>query len=217
VEKLAKLLRLGKAEEAEKEVKSLLEKGAKPTTIINYLSKELQKIGEEYERGEIFLTDLIAAGHVMDTITRELTPHIEKETEDTTLKATVVLGTVEGDIHDIGIRIIEAMLKAAGFKVVNIGKDKPPKEFVKAALEHKAQIIGVSALLTTTMPKQKEVIEELKKAGIRNKVKVIVGGAPVTEQWAKQIGADAYAENATQAVQKAKQLLKQLQQEQNST
>ncbi len=213
MDRLLKLLRLGRAEEARAEVRELLKKGYTPAAIIAALSEELKEIGEEYERGKLFLTDLMAAGHVMDVLTRELTQPMSRGGDAETSKGTVILGTVEGDIHDIGIRIVEAVLKAAGFKVVNIGRDKKPREFVEAAVKHKAQVIGVSALLTTTMPKQKEVIEELEKAGIRGKVKVIVGGAPVTEKWAKQIGADAYAADAMQAVQKIEQLLKQLKQQ----
>ena len=119
----------------------------------------------------------------------------------------IVNGTVEGDVHDIGKSIVSTMLQSAGFEVHDIGRDAPIKSFIDKVKEVNANLVGVSALMTTTMQGQKEVIEALKEAGLRDSVKVMVGGAPATNSWAKKIGADCYAENATEAVAKAKELL----------
>lgn len=119
----------------------------------------------------------------------------------------IVNGTVEGDVHDIGKSIVSTMLQAAGFEVHDIGRDAPVKNFIDKAKEVNANMVGISALMTTTLQGQKEVIEALKEAGLRDSVKVMVGGAPATNAWAKKIGADCYAENATEAVNKAKELL----------
>lgn len=121
-------------------------------------------------------------------------------------KKKVVMGTVEGDIHDIGKSIVVAFLTANGFEVYDLGRDAPPEKFVEKAKEVTADVIGASALLTTTMETQRKVVEAIKEAGLKGKVKVIVGGAPASEEWAKKIGADAYGENATEAVVKIKQL-----------
>jgi methanogenic corrinoid protein MtbC1 len=120
----------------------------------------------------------------------------------------IVLGTVQGDIHDIGKNIVSSMLFAAGFEVFDLGKDIPASEFIEKAKEVGADIIGASALLTTTMPIQREIVRSALEAGIRDKVKLLFGGAPVTEEWVKEIGGDAYAENAIEAVKVAKSLLK---------
>jgi len=121
-------------------------------------------------------------------------------------KKKVVIGTVEGDIHDIGKSIVASFLAANGFEVHDIGRDAPAEKFVETAREAKADVVGASALLTTTMEQQKKIVEALKEAGLRDKVKIIVGGAPTSQEWAEQIGADAYAENAAEAVAKVKQL-----------
>jgi 5-methyltetrahydrofolate--homocysteine methyltransferase len=121
--------------------------------------------------------------------------------------ATVVIGTVRGDLHDIGKNLVAMMLEGAGFKVVDLGVDTPPEKFVEAVKEHDAKIVGMSALLTTTMVAMKDTIEALKAAGIREKVVVMVGGAPLTQEYADSIGADGYAPDAASAVDKAKELL----------
>jgi 5-methyltetrahydrofolate--homocysteine methyltransferase len=135
-----------------------------------------------------------------------LKPHLAEG--DTTSLGTVVIGTVEGDLHDIGKNLVGMMLQGAGFEVVNLGTGVTPQQFVAAAGEHKAQIVGMSALLTTTLPKMVQTIAALKDAGLREQVKVMVGGAPVTQAYADEIGADGYGANAAAAVDGAKALMR---------
>jgi methylmalonyl-CoA mutase cobalamin-binding domain/chain len=136
-----------------------------------------------------------------------LVPEIQKRGGSTRTLGTVVIGTVRGDLHDIGKSIVATMLRAAGFNVIDLGVDVPPEKFVEEAIRNKADIVAMSALLTTTMLEMKNVIEALKKAGIRDRVKVVVGGAAVTEDYAKSIGADGYGKDAVEAVRVCKQLL----------
>ena len=126
---------------------------------------------------------------------------------DTTGAGTVLLGTVQGDLHDIGKNLVGMMLEGAGFKVVDLGVDVQPQAFVDAVKRHKAEVLGMSALLTTTMPKMGETVEALRESGLRNRVRVIAGGAPVTQDFAEMMGADGYGSNATIAVEKAKELI----------
>lgn len=179
-------------------VKEALEAGIIPKEIINAMSKGMNTIGERYERREYFLTELIMAGEAMKAGLEPLLPYIETTTAKS--KGVVVIGTVEGDIHDIGKNIVVAFLTSAGFEVHDLGVDVPAKKFVEGAVETKAHIVGISTLYTPFMPNMKAVIEALKKAGIRDRVKVIVGGAPVDESYAREIGADAYGRDAIEAV-----------------
>jgi len=137
-----------------------------------------------------------------------LEPEMAKKKEARKSLGKVVLGTVAGDIHDIGKNIVGAMLFAAGFEVYDIGKDIPPEQFVSKAKEVNANLVGASALLSTSLPMQREIVEGIVAAGLRDKVKLIFGGAPVTDEWVKEIGGDGYAENAMEAVNVAKKLLK---------
>lgn len=195
-------------EELERVVKESLEKGYSALEVVNALTSALKVIGDKFERGEIFLVQLIVAGEACKNVTSKyLEPLLRKEGEKRSALGKVVIGTVEGDIHEIGKNIVAAMLTASGFEVIDLGVDVPTERFVKAVKEHDPDILGLSALLTTTMPMQKEVIEALKREGLRERVKVIVGGAPVTESWAKEIGADGYADNAVEAVKLAKRLM----------
>ncbi len=195
-------------EELERVVKESLEKGYSALEVVNALTSALKVIGDKFERGEIFLVQLIVAGEACKNVTSKyLEPLLRKEEEKRSALGKVVIGTVEGDIHEIGKNIVAAMLTASGFEVIDLGVDVPTERFVKAVKEHDPDILGLSALLTTTMPMQKEVIEALKREGLRERVKVIVGGAPVTESWAKEIGADGYADNAVEAVKLAKRLM----------
>ncbi|RLE87656.1 MAG: cobalamin-binding protein, partial [Thermoprotei archaeon] len=136
-----------------------------------------------------------------------LLPEIKKRGEASRKLGTVVIGTVRGDLHDIGKSIVATMLRAAGFEVIDLGVDVPPEKFVEAVKKYNADIVAMSALLTTTMLEMKNVIEALKQAGLRDRVKVIVGGAAVTEEFAKEIGADGYGEDAVKAVKICKELL----------
>lgn len=162
------------------------------------------EVGDLFDAGEVYLPELILAADAMKAGTAICEAAFPKGTIRE--KKKVVMGTVEGDIHDIGKSIVVAFLTANGFEVYDLGRDAPPEKFVEKAKEVTADVIGASALLTTTMETQRKVVEAIKEAGLKGKVKVIVGGAPASEEWAKKIGADAYGENATEAVVKIKQL-----------
>jgi trimethylamine corrinoid protein len=165
----------------------------------------IQQVGDLFGRGELFLPELVQAADVMKVVTdivNEVIPQgVSKK------GGVIIIGTVKGDVHDIGKSIVVSLLKANGFTVHDLGRDVATEAFIEKAAEFDADIIGTSALLTTTMTQQKYLEEELKKAGVRDRFKTIVGGAPVTARWAGRIGADAYAEDAQDAVQKVRKLL----------
>lgn len=189
-------------------VEKALEKKVNPLQIIeNGLSKGLREIGEKYEKGELFIMHLVAASEaVKKPMTELLLPKIQETRLERKVLGRVVIGTVAGDIHDIGKNIVSAMLTVAGFDVYDIGKDAQIEEFIEKINEVDADIVGASALLSTTLPVQRELVERLKSAGMRDRVKVIVGGAPVTEEWAEEIGADGYGSDAIDAVELAKSM-----------
>ncbi|RLE65754.1 MAG: cobalamin-binding protein [Thermoprotei archaeon] len=191
-------------------IEEALKKGVSPTEIVEKsLRPAMVEIGELFEKGEYFLAELVVAGDIFKEVMDELLlPALRKSGAEIEKLGTVVIGTVKGDLHDIGKSIVASMLRAAGFEVIDLGVDVSPEKFVEAVKKYNANIVGLSALLTTTMLEMKNVIEELKKAGLRDKVKVIVGGAPVTPEFAKEIGADAYARDAVEAVEVCKKLLK---------
>ncbi len=164
----------------------------------------ISKMGDLFERGEVFLPELVLAANAMTAaaaVCNAALPEGEAEA-----KATVVIGTVQGDVHDIGKTIVVAFLRANGYDVYDLGRDISSDKFIAAAEERKATVIGMSALLTTTMREQTRIIEALKAAGLRDKYKVIVGGGACTQQWADKIGADAYAEDANDGVRKVNEL-----------
>jgi len=165
----------------------------------------ISQVGDRFAQGECFLPELIQAADAMRVATEIINAAIPAGEQKR--KGRVVVGTVEGDIHDIGKTIVVSLLKANGFEVYDLGRDIPTEKFIEKAEEVGADIIGTSALLTTTMEGQKKLELALKKAGLKGKYKTMVGGAPVTQRWADRIGADAYAEDAGEAVKKAKQLL----------
>lgn len=164
-------------------------------------------VGDAFERGEAFLPELVMAGEAMKAAVAILDPELQKLGTQRKMLGKVVIATVEGDIHEIGKSLVATMLGASGFEVYDLGVDAPSEKIIGKALEVNADIIAMSALLTTTMVRQKEVIEELEKEGLRSKFKVMVGGAPITRDWVKTIGADGYSEDAVGAVAIAKQLL----------
>lgn len=189
-------------------VKKLIDQGISPMEVVNALTQVLKEIGKKFESGELFLVHLVVAGDSARRATTEvLEPLLKKSGEERKVLGKVVIGTVAGDIHDIGKNIVAMMLFTAGFEVYDLGKDVPSEEFVKKAKELNADIVAMSALLTTTLPAQRDVIETLKKSGLRDRVKVLVGGAPATDEWAKQIDADGYGADAIEAVKVAKKLL----------
>ena len=164
-------------------------------------------VGEAFGRGDAFLPELVMAGEAMKAAVATLDPEMKKRGTQRKMLGKVVIATVEGDIHEIGKSLVATMLGASGFEVFDLGVDTPSDKIIGKALEVDADIIAMSALLTTTMVKQREVIEELEKEGLRTKVKVMVGGAPVTRDWVTNIGADGYSEDAIGAVMLAKKLL----------
>ncbi len=167
----------------------------------------LNVVGEQFEQGEMFLPDLVLAGEAMKAATAILEPEIRRVGKKREMLGRVILGTVNGDIHEIGKMLVGTMLSASGFEVIDLGVDVPLEMFALKAKELDADIVGVSALLTTTMTGQKDVIEALEHHGLRHRVKVMIGGAPVTQCWADEIGADGYGKDAQAAVALAKTLL----------
>jgi trimethylamine corrinoid protein len=165
------------------------------------------EVGEQFEQGTLFLPHVLAAAEAMNAGIEVIKPEMERRKSQTKNLGTIVIGTIEGDIHSIGKDIVASMLNIAGFKVVDLGRDVPIKTFVEKAKEIKPQIIASSALMTTTMVNQIQIEEQLKEAGIRGQVKTMVGGAPVTQDWADKIGADIYGESATDVVSKVKAAL----------
>jgi len=179
--------------------KEALEAGIPPYEIVmEGMSKGMEIVGEKYERNEYFLAELIMAGEVMKEGMNILEPYLKSG--EVKKIGKIVIGTVRGDLHDIGKNIVVTLLNAAGFDVIDLGVDVPPEKFVEAVKEHKPDIVGMSALLTTTMVEMENVIKALKEAGLRDKVKVIIGGAPITREFAERIGADAAARDAVEGV-----------------
>ncbi|VUT24358.1 MAG: Methyltransferase corrinoid protein [Candidatus Methanolliviera sp. GoM_oil] len=189
--------------------KEAINSGVEPVEVIERgVRKALETVGKKYETGELFIIHLAAAGEAANRAINEvLKPEIEKKGEEIHFTGKVLIGTVAGDIHEIGKTIVSAMLLASGFEVTDLGKDVPIETFVREVKEQNPDILGMSALLSTTIPVQKDVIEALQKEGLRDKVKVMVGGAPVTQEWAEEIGADAYGVDAVDAMKKARKLV----------
>ncbi|PYM07800.1 MAG: cobalamin-binding protein [Candidatus Rokuibacteriota bacterium] len=164
-------------------------------------------VGEKFRRNEYYVPQVLLSARAMYAGLDLLKPLITASAKADDYFGTVVIGTAQGDLHDIGKNLVAMMLEGAGFKVVNLGRDVAPEAFAKAVLEHSANIVGISALMTTTMPAMKRTIDALTRAGVRDRVKVMIGGAPVSQTYADEIGADGYARDSTAAVIKAKQLL----------
>jgi len=187
--------------------KRAVEEGIDPIKAIEHgVAAGLKRVGDNYEKGEVFLPELIMGANAAQRALGVLLEHLPKGSEYRG-SGRVVIGTVEGDLHDIGKNIVAAMLRANGFDVVDLGVDVSAQRFVDSVRELKPDVLGMSALLTTTIPKQMEVVEALKREGVRGEVKVIVGGVPVTEEWVGEIGADAMGKDAMDAVQKVKKLV----------
>ena len=197
----------GEPEDAAELAQQALDQGLDPLTCINEgLTPGIDRVGELFAAEEYFLPDLIIGGEAMKEALAILEPALSGDEEREVL-GRVVLGTVEGDLHEIGKTLVGTMLTANGFLVTDIGTDRPAADFVAAVKESNATLVGASALLTTTMPAQQKIVEALIEAGLRDQVKVMVGGAPITQSWAEKIGADGYAEDAIGAVTLAKRLV----------
>ena len=198
----------GEPEVVERLAKEALSLGIDPLDAINKGFVEgINFVGEQFGAGEMFLPDLVMAGEAMKTAVLVLEPEMKRRGSQRANLGTVVLGTVKGDIHEIGKTLVMTMLSASGFQVHDLGVDVPAEKFIAKVREVNADLIGLSALLPTTMPGQRVVIDALTKEGLRAKVKVMVGGAPVSHAWAKEIGADGYGEDAMAAVALAKKLV----------
>jgi len=187
-------------------VQAALDQGFDPETILkNAMVVAMDKVGRLFEEGEYFVPEMLIAARAMQGGLGLLKPHLSQANVASSGK--VVAGTVKGDLHDIGKNLVCMMLEGAAFEIVDLGSDVPPEKFVEAVKESGAQIVAMSALLTTTMPNMKITLDALKQAGLRSQVKVMVGGAPVTDTYAKDIGADGYAADASKAVALAKSLV----------
>jgi corrinoid protein of di/trimethylamine methyltransferase len=205
--RLAQAVIEGEPEDAEALAKEALEQGLDPLVCITEgLTAGIQQVGKLFASGEYYLPDLIIGADAMKVALDVLEPMLAGD-QQRDVVGRIVLGTVEGDLHEIGKTLVGTMLTANGFLVTDIGVDKKPEEFIAAIKETDADIVGASALLTTTMLQQKKLIDSLKEAGLRESVKVMIGGAPVTEAFAKEIGADGYAEDAISSVDLAFRLI----------
>lgn len=189
-------------------VEKALQASTEPLEIINEgLAKGLLKLGDLFEKREIYLPELIVAAEAMKEAMELLRPMLEARKQEIPSVGRVLIGTIEGDIHDIGKNIVASVLQAAGFEIIDLGKDVPVEIFVKKVKELTPDIIGVSALLSTTALKQGELIKRLEQEGLRDHVIIMIGGAPTSREWQQEIGADGYAADALGAVTEAKKLI----------
>ena len=181
-------------------VKALLDEGVNPKEIIDMLRKGVEVVGERFNKKEYFLTELVMAGEIFQQSAKIIETATKDETKTTESLGVVVIGTVKGDVHDIGKNIFVTLLQAAGFDVHDLGVDIAAEKFIGKVKETKADIVGYSGLLTVAIESMKETTEALISAGLREKVKIIIGGLPVDEMWMKEVGADAYTDNAFEGV-----------------
>jgi 5-methyltetrahydrofolate--homocysteine methyltransferase len=193
----------GDAGGAKAGVQAALETGLEPGAILaEGMIAAMSEVGRRFEEGEYYVPEMLIAARAMQAGLSMLKPHLVSS--DVKSAGRVAIGTVKGDLHDIGKNLVALMLEGAGFEIIDLGVDVPPEKFIEAITTNAAQMIAFSALLTTTMPNMKITIEAIRQAGLRDKVKIIVGGAPVTQEYASQIGADGYAADASRAVSLAK-------------
>jgi len=200
---VSEALQRGDAEKVAELVEQALEENLTPKQILeDGLIKGMSIIGEKFKKNEVYVPEVLIAARAMHAGMNILRPKLV----ETGVKniGTIVIGTVKGDLHDIGKNLVKMMLEGAGFEVIDLGTDVTTDKFVEAVKEHKPNLIGMSALLTTTMVNMAEVVKALETAGLRDKVKIMIGGAPITQNYADQIGADGYSPDAASAVDKAK-------------
>ena len=206
-EKFYQALSAGSMEEVKALTQKALEAGNSPDKVLKEgLIKAMDRIGTLFRNNEIFIPEVLIAARAMHAGLGILKPLLSQSNAPAAAK--IVIGTVKGDLHDIGKNLVGMMLEGGGFEVIDVGIDASPEKFIQAAKENNANVIGMSALLTTTMMQMKATVEAVAAAGLKGKVKIMVGGAPVTEEFARQIGADGYAADAASAVSKLKELLK---------
>ena len=206
LEQMANALIAGKQDEVIKLTQDALDQGTIAKDILDKgLLAGMDVVGQRFKAGDMFIPEVLLCARCMHSAMDILKPHLSEA--DAAGAGTFVIGTVEGDLHDIGKNLVSMMLKGAGFKVIDLGTNITSQQFVDAVKEHNPKVLGMSALLTTTMPKMEETIQALNEAGIRDGVKIMAGGAPVTQDFIEKIGADAYGANAASAVDKAKELV----------
>ena len=205
-EKISEVVIAGNIEEAKKLAQQGLDEDVQAGEILEKgLLPGMDVVGQRMKSGEMFIPEVLRSAKTMQGALDILLPHLSEA--DAAGAGKVVIGTVEGDLHDIGKNLVAMMLEGGGFKVVDLGVDVKSQGFVEAVKEHDANILGMSALLTTTIPKMRETMDALEEAGIRDQVKIMAGGAPVNQSFVDEIGADAYGANAAMAVDKAKELV----------
>ena len=201
MESLARAIIEGDADLAQTSAKEALASGVGPLEAVEQgLAKGMASIGEMFEQGEVYLPELLMAANTFNAAMEILKPEIEARKEQVAKTATVLIGTVQGDVHNIGKNIVATLLETSGFTVVDIGVDRTPLDFCQEAAKAHADVIALSCLMTTTMPSQKAVIDVLREMKVRDRYFVIVGGAPTSTKWADDIGADGYGQSAVEAV-----------------
>jgi len=206
LKEVAENLIQGKADKVKELVQKAIDEGQDVSKVLNEgLLAGMSVVGDKFKKNEFYVPEVLIAARAMKAGMEIIRPLLTKKGVKGAGK--VVLGTVRGDLHDIGKNLVGMMLEGAGFEITDLGVDVSPEKFVEAAKEKGADIIGLSALLTTTMPGMKDVIEAIKSSDLKGKLKVMIGGAPVTQDYADEIGADGYAPDAASAVDKAKQLI----------
>jgi 5-methyltetrahydrofolate--homocysteine methyltransferase len=205
LKKLSECIQTGDIRTIKTLTQEALEQGTKPTTILNELITGLDVIGDKFKKGEIYLPEMLVSGKAMQNALEVLRPKLVETGAKPVGKA--VIGTVRGDVHDIGKNMFGMMLEGAGFTVKDLGSDVSAEKFVQAVKEGDCQLLGMSALLSTTMAEMPKVIEALKEAGVRNKVKILIGGAPITQKYADQIGAEGYGIDAATGVDMARVMI----------
>ncbi len=187
-------------DEAYKLVQKLIDEGVNPNDIIEILRKGVEVVGDKFNKKEYFLTELVMAGEIFSQSTEILGPYMKKVTESSGNLETIVVGTVKGDVHDIGKNIFITLLKSAGYNVIDLGVDIPPNKFVKKVKETGAKVVAYSGLLTVALESMNATTKALEAAGLRQNLKIIIGGLPVDELWMKEAGEDAYTDNAFEGV-----------------
>ena len=198
----------GDEEQSARKAKAAVEAGVDPSTLIKQaINEPMEDVGKSFQDGDIFLPELIMIGDAARAASDVIVPHISLEDLDASAGGTVVIGTIQGDMHDIGKNIVAAYLMATGFKVKDLGTDVTPKDFVRAVVDEKADVVAISTLLSTTQPLFANIVKTLVDSGQREKVYVVVGGGPVTPEWAADIGADGYGRDAGDAAELTRQVL----------
>lgn len=198
LEELSKLVEDGETEDATELAAKLLQDGTDPLEMIEEMTKTMAHVGDQFSKLEIFLPEIMLAGEALTGVVEVMSPYLEA-VGGQKIKGKMVIGVVKGDLHEIGKNIVKLILETNGFEIKDLGYNVDPLTFIKEAEAMDADFIGASSLMTTTMPRQKEIIEILEAKGIRNQFKVVIGGAPTSQMWADQIGADLYCKDAKNA------------------